>query len=76
MSKARDELYARFTKARAGLTVIGNMLQSDPATPRMHTAEDVTKWPKEAQDFSAQLDQLFTDTYAYLERTAGPTHRL
>lgn len=75
MSPERDALYQRFVKARADLTVIGNMLQSDPQHPRRHTAADTEKWAEVAGGYSGELDRLLTDTYDYLLKTAGNESR-
>jgi hypothetical protein len=71
----RYALYARFTQLRADLTVLGNILQSDPAAPRLHTVDDAQKWATEAEVYAVKLESLLTDTHDLLLRTAGNRSR-
>lgn len=76
MAPERAALYDRFVQLRADLTVLGNMLQSDPQAPRMHTVEDVQAWATKGAACSEKLDALLGDTHAYLTSTAGPRSRM
>lgn len=76
MHPDRAALYDRFVQLRADLTVLGNMLQSDPQAPRMHTLEDVQQWAAKGAGCSEKLDALLGDTHTYLTAEAGPRSRM